>query len=198
MNGNWGSVCDTHWSLPEAQVVCKQLGYKRSVRAVKGSYFSSSDLELDWLDQVQCDSGEESILDCPSISAVSCSPGNEAGVVCSSGQNQQPVQCISHDIQPFMIIFIAEAVTQTKLCSNGETRIRGDKMTEGRVEVCVGGEWGTVCSRGWGYHEAAIVCRQQGFNAQGESAQQRVISVRSPYLVISNQELKCWVWLIEV
>lgn len=26
-NGQWGSICDDHWSLVEADIVCRELGF---------------------------------------------------------------------------------------------------------------------------------------------------------------------------
>ena len=39
--------------------------------------------------------------------------------------------------------------------------------TQGRVEYCVGGIWGTVCNSGFGDTDAAVVCRQLGLNTLG-------------------------------
>ena len=49
-------------------------------------------------------------------------------------------------------------------CStNGAVRLAtedGASSTEGRVEVCYNGEWGTVCHNNWGPPDAKVVCRQ--------------------------------------
>ena len=50
-------------------------------------------------------------------------------------------------------------------CTNGAVRLmNGSTSDEGRVEVCVNGEWGTVCDSGWDRREAEVVCRQLGYN----------------------------------
>ena len=36
------------------------------------------------------------------------------------------------------------------------------------MEVCIGNVWGTVCHRSWDTNDARVVCRQQGFEVDGE------------------------------
>ena len=50
----------------------------------------------------------------------------------------------------------------------------GNNKFEGRVEVCQDGQWKTVCSRGWGYEEAQVVCRQLGFAEDSRGERRRL------------------------
>ena len=50
-------------------------------------------------------------------------------------------------------------------CDQNATRLTGgENKFEGRVEVCDGGEWKSVCGDGWDNKEASVVCREIGFS----------------------------------
>lgn len=57
-------------------------------------------------------------------------------------------------------------------CVEGTVRlIGGGDENEGRVEVCLGGGWGTVCDDGWSQEDAAVVCHQLGLPAESTLVQ---------------------------
>jgi len=56
----------------------------------------------------------------------------------------------------------------TAVCANNDIRlVGGTAPTNGRVEVCLNQNWGTVCDDSWGTPDATIACRQLGFSATG-------------------------------
>ena len=56
-------------------------------------------------------------------------------------------------------------------CTHGEIRlVGGANYNEGRVEICLSDEWGTVCDQMWDVIDASVVCRQQGLASTGAQA----------------------------
>ena len=54
------------------------------------------------------------------------------------------------------------------MCSDNEVMLVGGKThTEGRLEVCVNGQWSTVCNQQWNASNAAVVCRQLQLDPTG-------------------------------
>ena len=54
-------------------------------------------------------------------------------------------------------------------CVEGMVRLAGGPSTSaGRVELCYGGNWATVCDKLWGQPEASVVCRQLGYTSDGD------------------------------
>ncbi|KAK5609545.1 hypothetical protein CRENBAI_005488 [Crenichthys baileyi] len=81
---SWGTVCDDHWSIANAEVVCRELNCGTVIEAKKGAFFGEGRDEI-WLDDVQCTGRETSIIKCQHkpLGNNNCGHSEDAGVVCS-------------------------------------------------------------------------------------------------------------------
>jgi len=138
-NNQWGTVCDDDWDTTDATVVCRQLSYTRGVIATNGGSYGLGTGPI-YLDQVQCSGTELTLQECThdGVGVHNCGHSEDAGVICNT------------------------------TCTYGDIRLQdGQTPLEGRVEICVNNQWGTVCDDFWDTTDANVACRQLGFSPTG-------------------------------
>uniref|UniRef100_A0A672HDV4 SRCR domain-containing protein n=1 Tax=Salarias fasciatus TaxID=181472 RepID=A0A672HDV4_SALFA len=85
--GQWGTVCDDHWDLDNANVVCRQLDCGRAQSALSNAAFGPGRGPI-WLDDVFCSGNESSISDCrhSGFGVHNCGHYEDASVICEGNQ----------------------------------------------------------------------------------------------------------------
>ncbi|XP_065434815.1 deleted in malignant brain tumors 1 protein-like isoform X3 [Chrysemys picta bellii] len=128
--GAWGTLCDSHWDLPDANVLCHQLDCGFAVSAPGEAYFGKGTGSV-WTDTYHCKGTEPHLSQCPvtALGASQCSHDNDASVVCSGR-------------------------SESLRLLNGESRC------DGRVEISLRGAWSRVLDDQWDMDDASVVCRQ--------------------------------------
>ncbi|XP_073842048.1 tequila isoform X2 [Musca autumnalis] len=184
--GKWGYVCDDKFGLKDADVVCRELGFKMGAMEVRGSsYYPPSDTNAAFnMDEVECKGNETSLRECDfkGWGVNNCGPDEVVGVVCKVQQLKCPDNywlCTKSE-ECIPTAFLCDV---TPDCTDGsdespevcnapiEYRLEGGRTkNEGRLEIFYRGEWGTVCDDDFGLKEAQVVCNSLGFYGKAQVA----------------------------
>ncbi|NWU56002.1 DMBT1 protein, partial [Dromas ardeola] len=155
-DGRWGTVCDDDWGLPDAAVVCRQLGCGAALAAPPGAWFGEGSGPI-WLNGLRCRGTEERLVLCrhrgwrPHV----CAHEEDASAVCSGR--------VCTDTPHPWLPGAAPVLTPVSLPGAPTLRLVGATgRCAGRLEIFHDGHWGTVCDDLWGLPDAAVVCRQLG------------------------------------
>ncbi|XP_071819270.1 scavenger receptor cysteine-rich domain-containing group B protein-like isoform X2 [Apostichopus japonicus] len=134
-NNEWGTICDDYWEREEAEVICRQLGYRDMYEFYDQAYFGEGYGPI--MRQMSCDGDEAYWQQCSysDWDTTGCVHSEDVGVRCLSGSALE-----------------------------GSLRlVDGYSNQSGRVEIYHYGEWGTICDDGWGIDESNVVCKQLGY-----------------------------------
>ena len=132
--------------------------------AFSDSHFGPETTIIIALIDVACTVYEPRLIECQhDNNTAHCSHSDDAGAQCVPSE----LILITFD-SPITGLTMSTTIIPAG-CPHGSIRLRhGSSSLNGRVEVCLNGDWGTVCDDGWTVIDANVACRQLGYSGSGK------------------------------
>ncbi|XP_062856471.1 lysyl oxidase homolog 3A [Trichomycterus rosablanca] len=157
-NGDWGTICDDDFTLTNAHVLCRHLGFVEALSWSHSAKYGAGTGKI-WLDNVICRGSENSIEKCVSRGwgNSDCTHDEDAGIVCKDER-----------LPGFLDVNIIEMQVDTNRMQ--EIRFRSSNarlpVTEGVVEVKFKEGWAHICNINWTSKNSRVVCGMMGFPSE--------------------------------
>ncbi|KAM6969450.1 lysyl oxidase homolog 3B isoform 2-T2 [Tautogolabrus adspersus] len=157
--GEWGTICDDDFSITNANVLCRQLGFVSATGWTHSAKYGKGQGKI-WLDNVQCSGGEKSIEVCKSRGwgNSDCTHDEDAGVVCKD--ERIPGFVDSNVIDAHVNENRIDVVRLRPVVAMAKKKM---PITEGVVEVKYKDGWAQICDQGWTIKNTRVVCGMLGF-----------------------------------
>ncbi|XP_035850745.1 lysyl oxidase homolog 3B isoform X5 [Sander lucioperca] len=157
--GEWGTICDDDFSIANANVLCRQLGFVSATGWTHSAKYGKGQGKI-WLDNVLCSGGEKSIEFCKSRGwgNSDCTHDEDAGVVCKDERIPGFVDSNVIDAQ-----VDENRIEEVRLRSVVAMSRKKLPVTEGVVEVKYKDGWAQICDLGWTIKNTHVVCGMLGF-----------------------------------
>ncbi|KAH3713757.1 hypothetical protein DPMN_073559 [Dreissena polymorpha] len=184
IGGIYGTVCDNMFDFPTADVICKSNNSSLHAAAIfNGAKFGEGSGPIH-LDRLNCLSGDTNIKQCKYSKNGHCSHSRDVSVLCSECRKPEKPNLIYKDKGLFVdcqhdtgyVGYLPVSCRERKWNVTGtcfkyekpliveDIRLsNGTYDEEGRVEIKVFDEWGTICDDSFGLEEATVICRMLGY-----------------------------------
>ena len=172
---SWMNIMPVRWMSVKHDYSIMSFLFSASVPVRRSMYGNSTVPFL--LDDIVCTGNESNLLQCPhsGLGMHNCDSSETAGVICGGTYVNLMMICKS------FYYFVSFTLHNEGTCLEGDVRLlrseelddyssvydNSDERLVGRVEVCIGGNYVTVCDDEWGNSDASVVCRQLGFSPYG-------------------------------
>lgn len=162
-DGQWGTICDDSWHMQDGDTICKQLGYERARYVYFRAHYGQGTGPI-WIDQIHCNSGSASILDCRHLGwgESDCDHKEDAAVDCKRIVAPKP--------RDLPVRLSCPPLKTCGSCNTCAAKVFPDpddcspqEAVEGIVEVLYDDKWHPVSKDGWDLNSANVVCGELGY-----------------------------------